>query len=60
MVMHGIPYSRKYWRSLNLVVLPPNDFNTICGFKFGGMVKYCHTYMHAEKDLADFNLAVGR
>ena len=39
----------------------PNDvFHTIGGFKFGGMVRYCHTYMHAEKSLADFNLAVER
>ena len=28
----------------------PNDiFSTIGRFKFGGMVQYCHMYMHAEK-----------
>ena len=54
-----IPYSRKYWRSLNLAVWTPNDiFHTIVGLKFGGMVRYRHTYMHTEKNLADFNLAV--
>ena len=38
----------------------PNDvFNTIGGFKFGGMVSpYVHAHM--EKNLADFNLAVER
>ena len=39
----------------------PNDvFNTIGGFKFGSMVRYRHMYMHMEKNLADFNLAVER
>ena len=39
----------------------PNDvFNTIGGFNFGSTVWYRHTYMHAEKKLADFNLAVER
>ena len=36
-----LPYGRKYWRSLNL-----RRFN---GFKFGSMVRYCHTYMHVGK-----------
>ena len=36
----------------------PNDvFNTIGGFKFGGMVWYRHTYVHAEKK---FNLVIER
>ena len=39
---------------------PNNVFKTICGFKFGSIVWYRHTYMHVEKYLADFNLAVGR
>ena len=33
-------------------------FSHYSGLKFGGMVWYRHTYMHAEKNLADFNLAV--
>ena len=39
----------------------PNDiFSTIGRFKFGGMIRYCHMYMHAEINLADYNLAVER
>ena len=64
-----ILYSRKYWRSLDLVVLPQTTlftllvdlnvavwyvFHTIGGFKCGGMVRYCHTYMHAEKKISRF------
>ena len=37
---------------------PNNVFHTIFGLKFGGMVRYRHRYMHAEKKLVDFNLAV--
>ena len=36
----------------------PND--VISGFKFGGMVRYRHMYMHMKKSLADFNLAIER
>ena len=54
-----LPYSRKYWRSLNLAVWPQTMFFTLyLDFKFGGRVRYRHTYMHAEKNLTDFNLAV--
>ena len=27
-------------------------------FKFGGMVRYCHTHMHVVERLADSNLTV--
>ena len=37
---------------------PKQRFSHYSGLKFGGMVRYCHMYMHAEKNLADFNLAV--
>ena len=37
---------------------PNNAFHTIFWLKFGGMVRYRHTYTHAEKNLANFNLAV--
>ena len=49
-----LPYSQKYWPSLNLAILPQTMFliNTIDRFKFGGMVWYRHTNMHAEKNLA--------
>ena len=32
----------------------------IDGFKFGGMVRYCHTHMYAMENLVDFNLVVER
>ena len=34
---------------------PKRRFSHYSGLKFGGMVRYRHTYMHAEKFLADFN-----
>ena len=35
--------------------LPPNDvFDTTGRLKIGSTVLYCHTYMQAEKKLADF------
>ena len=39
--------------------LGPNDvFHTIIVLKFGSLVQYCHTYVHSERNLVDFNLAV--
>ena len=38
--------------------LTPN--NSIGGFKIGGTVWYCHTYMHTVENLADFKLVVER
>ena len=39
---------------------PKRRFSHYSGLKFGGMVRYRRTYIHAEKILADFNLAVQR
>ena len=41
--------------------LAQNDvLSTIDGFKFGGMVRYCHSHMHTVEILVDYNLAVER
>ena len=54
-----MPYSQKYWQSLNLVVWPQTTH--IGRFKLiGGMVRYRHTYMHMLEMSAGFNLAVER
>ena len=51
----SIPYSRKYWWSLNLAVWAPNDvFHIIQDLNLA----YRHMYMHTGKNLVDFNLAV--
>ena len=55
-----IPYSRKYWRELNLAVGP---YIAICsknigGFKFGSSVRDRHTYICKYEILVDFNLVV--
>ena len=41
--LNTVPYSRKYWRALNLAVEP--EIENIGGFKFGGSVRDRHTYI---------------
>ena len=54
-----MPYSQKYWQSLNLVVWPQTTH--IGRFKLiGDMVRYRHTYMHMLEMSVGFNLAVER
>ena len=56
-----IPYSRKYWRELNLAVGPQIAIcKNIGGFKFGCSVRDRHKYICKYEILADFNLAVER
>ena len=58
----SIPYSRKYCRSLNLVVLPQTMFLTPLvdlNLAVWYSIAIC-TCIHAEEKLVDFNLAVER
>ena len=57
-----IPYSQKYWQSLNLAVWATNDvFHTIQDLNlavwYGIAIRTC---TRGKKHLADFNLAVKR
>ena len=59
MTFNILPYSRKYWWSLNLAVWAPNDvFHTIQDLNlavwYGIAIRTCMR----KKNLADFNLAV--
>ena len=57
----AIPYSRKYWRELNLVVESQIPItNTQARFEFGGSVQDHHMFIYMGEILADFNLAIGR
>ena len=56
-----LPYSRKYWRELNLAVGPQIAIaKNIGGFKFGGSVRDRHMYICKYEILAHFNLAVAK
>ena len=54
-----LPYSRKYWRSINLAVWPPRRYVVILAeFKFGGLSTTSHRRLCIANILAELNLAV--
>ena len=60
-INNGLPYSRKYWQSLNLVVLPQTTFFTLLAdlnlaVWYGIAIRTCTQ----KKKLANFNSAVER
>ena len=56
---NNIPYSRKYWRSINLAVWPPRRYVVILAeFKFGGLSTTSHRRLCIANILAELNLAV--
>ena len=57
LLIHSIPYSRKYWWELNLVVAPKIAITRILADLNLAVWPYVHVYMRVG-NLADFNLAV--
>ena len=57
----GIPYSREYWRSLNLAVLSQTTFFTLLAdLNLAAWYSIAICTCTQKKILADFNLAVER